>query len=121
MGIVSHVGDFTVKLIGFVLGLAGALGGFVIAFGAWGVGYCGGLTPDSPAAGTLRSDLCRGTSGDLMSGVVVAAWLLAAVAPLLGAYYGLRKRAVWPLPAAAIVGAVPIVAIAILAAVLPQR
>jgi hypothetical protein len=109
-----------VKITGFVLGLVGAFGGWVVAFGAWGVGYCGGLTPDSPAAGTLRSDLCRGTSGDLMSGVVVAAWLLAAAAPLLGAYYGLRKGAVWPVAAGTIIGAAPIATIAILAATLPQ-
>jgi len=109
-----------VKVTGFVLGLLGVLGGYVVAFGAWGIGYCGDLTPDSPAVGTLRSDLCRGTSGDLMSGVVVAAWLLAAAAPLLGAYYGLRKGTVWPLAAGTIVGAAPIVTIAILAAALPQ-
>lgn len=108
------------KLAGLGLALLAALGGFAVAFGAWDVGYCGGLTPDVPPPGTLRHELCRGSSGDFVGGVVVACWVLAAVAPLLGMRWALRKSVLWPLPAATIAGVVPIALIAILAATLPQ-
>lgn len=108
------------KVAGLVLAIAGAIAGLVVAFGAWGVGYCGGLTPDSPAPGTLRSDLCRGTSGDLFGGVVFGSWLLAAVAPLLGLRWATRTGAVWPMVGCVIIGAAPLVVIGILAHSLPR-
>jgi hypothetical protein len=108
------------KLIGVVLALAAAFGGWLVAFGLWGVGYCGSLTPDRPAPGTLRSDLCRGTSGDITSGVVVASWLLATAAPALGLYWARRKGKAWPLGVATVVGGLPLGGIAILSQVLPQ-
>ena len=108
------------RAAGLALALAGAIAGFAVAFGAWGVGYCGGLTPDSPPPGSLRNDLCRGTSGDVMGGAVVACWLLAAAAPLLGLYWGLRRAAVWPLVACTAAGAAPLVTIAILSGTLPR-
>lgn len=109
------------KVAGLVLALAGAIGGFIIAFAAWGVGYCGGLTPDTPPPGALRNDLCRGTSGDLFGGVVFGCWLLAGAAPLLGMYWARRIEAVWPLVLCTTVGAAPIATIAILAYTLPQN
>jgi hypothetical protein len=115
------VTDRAVRAFGLALAIAGAVGGFIVAFAAWGVGYCGGLTPDTAPAGTLRSDLCRGTSGDLFGGVVFASWLLAAAAPLLGMYWARRIEAVWPLVLCTAVGAAPIATIAILAHALPQN
>jgi hypothetical protein len=109
-----------VKVAGLLAALALAAGGFVIAFGAWSVGYCGSLTPDTAPPGTLRDDLCRGTSGDLMSGAVFVSWLVAAAAPLLGARWALARNAVWPLALATAAGAAPILAILVLAEVLPQ-
>ena len=103
-----------------VLGVVAAIVGWWIAFALWGVGYCGSLTPDSPPPGSLRSDLCRGTSGDVMGGVAVAAGLLAAAAPFIGAYLARRRRRVWPLVVCVIVGLAPLAAIAILAETLPQ-
>jgi hypothetical protein len=112
--------DRAIRAGGLGLALAGAISGLVVAFGAWSVGYCGDLTPDSPSHGALRDDLCRGTSGDLMSGAVFASWILAAAAPLLGMRWALRRGAAWPLVATAGVGAVPMLVILILAEVLPQ-
>jgi hypothetical protein len=102
------------------LGVGAAIVGWWLAFALWGVGYCGSLTPDSPPPGSLRSDLCRGTSGDVMGGVAVSAGLLAAAAPFIGAYWARRSRRVWPLLLCVIVGVAPLAAIAILAATLPQ-
>jgi hypothetical protein len=108
------------RVSALILSVAGAVGGAVVALAEWGVGYCGGLTPDVPPSGTLRSDLCRGTSGDAVGGVVVAAWLVAAGAPLLGRFFAERAGRSWPLVVATVVGAVPIVVVAILAETLPQ-
>ena len=33
------------RTAGLVLGLVGAVLGFAVAFGVWGVGYCGAFTP----------------------------------------------------------------------------
>jgi hypothetical protein len=107
------------RLAGLVLAVAGAVVGFAIAFGAWGVGYCGGLTPDIARPGTLRADLCRGTSGEAASAVVLACWLLAAVAPLIGLRWALRRQATGPLVAATVVGALPISIVVVLSATLP--
>jgi hypothetical protein len=103
-----------------LLSIAGAIAGWIVAFGAWGVGYCGGLTPDSPEPETLRSTLCRGASGNVMGGVVVASGLLAAAAPFAGRWLARRKHRSWPLAACTIAGAVPLAAIVILATTLPQ-
>ena len=103
-----------------VLGAAAAIVGWWLAFALWGVGYCGSLTPDSPPPGSLRSDLCRGTSGDVMGGVAVAAGLLAATAPFIGAYWARRRGRRWPLVACVLVGVTPLTVIAVLAATLPQ-
>ena len=108
------------KLAGLLLALFAALAGYAVAFGVWGVGYCGALTGDTPPPGSLRNDLCRGTSGDLMNGVVFGCWLLAAIAPLLGMRWALRKGLVWPLPLSVALGALPIAVIAVLASTLPQ-
>lgn len=108
------------RAAGILLVALGAVGGFVIAFGDWGVGYCGSLTPDSPPAGALRSDLCRGTSGNLMGGVVLACCLVAAAAPLLGLYWARRRNETWPLAVATALGWLPIATIAILAEALPR-
>jgi hypothetical protein len=108
-----------VKTAGVLLSLSFAVVGFVVAFGAWGVGYCGGLTPDTPQPGTLRADLCRGTSGNLLGALVVAAWVWGAVAPGVGTYFGLRRKSVTPLAWFTVLGALPIATIAVLAAVLP--
>ncbi len=108
------------KVAGLVLALVGAISGFAVAFGNWGVGYCGALTPDSPPAGSLRRDLCRGTTGDLFGGVVFASWLLAAAAPLHGMYWARRRGTVWPMVACVAAGAAPLVGIAILANALPR-
>lgn len=102
-----------------ILALVGALGGAVVAFAEWGVGYCGGLTPDVARTGTLRGDLCRGVSGDAMSGFVVAAWLTAALAPLLGRFFAQRTGRAWPLVVATCSGAIPIAVVAVLAETLP--
>ena len=103
-----------------VLSIAGAIAGWIVAFGAWGIGYCGGLTPDSPEPGTLGNTLCRGASGNAMGGVVVASALLAAAAPFAGRWLARRKRRSWPLAACTIAGAAPLAVIVILAATLPQ-
>jgi hypothetical protein len=108
------------RIAGPLLVLAGAIAGGIVAFGEWGVGYCGGLTPDLAPPGTLRSDLCRGTSGDAMGAAVVAAWLIAAAAPLLGTFFARRSGRTWPLFIATAVGAIPIGIVAILAETLPQ-
>ncbi len=108
------------KAAGLVLAVAGAIAGLVVAFGAWGVGYCGALTPDTAPPGSLRRDLCRGTTGDLFGGIVFASWLLVAAAPLLGMYWARRRGAVWPLVLCAIAGAVPLATIGILAETLPR-
>ena len=109
-----------VRTAGLVLAVALAVAGFVVAFGVWSVGYCGALTSDLGRSGTLRHDLCRGTSGDLMSGAVLVAWIVGAVAPLLGMRWALRRRATWPFAVTAAAGAVPILVILVLAEVLPQ-
>jgi hypothetical protein len=109
-----------VRVAGLLAALALAVFGFVVAFGVWSVGYCGSLTPDSPPAGTLRHDLCRGLSGDLMAGAVFVSWIVAAAAPLLGLRWALRENASWPLALTTAVGATPILAILVLAEVLPQ-
>jgi len=108
------------RVAAYVLSIAGAIGGFFLAFGAWGVGYCGALTPDVASPATLRDDLCRGTTGDIAGGVVVACALLAAAAPLLGLRLALRRGTAWPLALCFVIGASPIAAVAILAATLPQ-
>ena len=108
------------KTAGLVLALTFAIFGFIVAFGFWSVGYCGSLTPDTAQPGTVRHDLCHGTSGDLMSGLVFVSWIVAAVAPLLGMRWALSKGATWPLVATTAVGALPILAILILAEVFPQ-
>jgi hypothetical protein len=109
-----------VKAAGIIAALVLAVFGFVIAFGAWSVGYCGSLTPDVAPPATVRHDLCRGTSGDLMSGAVFVSWLVAAAAPLLGTRWALAKNAAWPLTLTTALGAAPIVVILVLAEVLPQ-
>ncbi len=109
------------KAAGSALAIVAAIAGFFVGFAVWGVRYCGGLTPDYPATGTLRRDLCRGTSGDFVNAGIVVAWLLAAAAPLLGSYWSRRRATVWPLVVCATVGATPLVAIAILAYTLPQN
>jgi hypothetical protein len=109
-----------VKATGTGLALCGAAAGLAIGFGAWSVGYCGGLTPDYPGPGTLRHDLCRGTSGDLTNAGLVIAWIVAVGAPLAGSLWARRRRALWPLAAVSAAGAVPLVVVAILAATLPQ-
>ena len=108
------------KVAGVFAALALAVGGFIVAFGAWSVGYCGSLTPDTASPGTLRHDLCRGTSGDLMSGAVFVAWLVGAAAPLFGTRWALARNAAWPLALTTAAGAAPIVVILVLAEVLPQ-
>jgi hypothetical protein len=55
-----------------------------------------------------------------MNGVVFGCWLLAAIAPLLGMRWALRKGLVWPLPLSVALGALPIAVIAVLASTLPQ-
>ena len=108
------------RVAAYVLSIVGAIGGFFLAFGAWGVGYCGALTPDVASPATLRDDLCRGTTGDIAGGVVVVCALLAAAAPIIGLWWSLRKGSGWPLAACFAAGATPIVTIAILAETLPQ-
>ena len=103
-----------------VLGVGAAIVGWWLAFALWGVGYCGSLTPDSPPPGSLRSDLCRGTTGDVMGGVALAAGLLAAAAPFIGVYWARRRGRVWPLVACVVAGVAPLAVIAILATTLPQ-
>jgi hypothetical protein len=105
---------------GVVLAFAGAACGLAVALGAWGVGYCGGLTPDVPPRGSLRSHLCRGTSGDVVGGVVLACWALAVAAPLAGLRLALRRCSAAPLVAAAACAAIPLAAIGVLSATLPQ-
>jgi hypothetical protein len=111
---------FAVRTAGILLSIAFAIVGLVIAFGAWSVGYCGSFTPDTGQPGTLRHDLCRGTSGDLMGGLVVVSWLWAAIAPALGAYLSMKRDSPTPLAVLTVLGAIPIATIAILAEVLPQ-
>jgi hypothetical protein len=108
------------KTGGILLSIAFAILGLVIAFGAWSVGYCGSLTPDVAPPGSLRRDLCNGTSGNLMSALVVLSWIWAGVAPALGAYLAVMRDSVTPLAVMTILGAIPIATIAILAEVLPQ-
>jgi hypothetical protein len=112
--------DRAVRTAGLVLALTFGVLGFVIAFGVWSVGYCGSLTPDSGEPGTLRHDLCHGTSGNLMSGLVFLSWIVAAVAPLVGMRWALQRGERWPLVVTSAVGAVPILTIMILAKALPQ-
>jgi hypothetical protein len=109
------------KTAASALSIVGAVVGFFVGFAVWGIRYCGGLTPDYPSPGTLRHDLCSGTSGDFVNAGTVIAWLLAAVAPLLGGYWARRRGAVWPLVLCTTVGAAPIATIAILAYTLPQN
>ena len=108
------------KLAGILLALALGVLGFVVALGVWSVGYCGDLTPDTGARGTLRHDLCEGTSGALMDAVVLISWIVGAVSPLLGMRWATRKGTTWPLAAATAAGAIPIVSILVLAEVLPE-
>jgi hypothetical protein len=103
-----------------VLGVAAAIIGWWLAFALWGVGYCGSLTPDSPPPDSLRSDLCRGTSGNVIGGVAVAAGLLAAAAPFAGVYWARRRGQRWPLVVCVLLGFAPLAVIAVLAATLPQ-
>lgn len=103
-----------------LLGVLAAIVGWWIAFAVWGVGYCGSLTPDSAPPGSLRSDLCRGAGGNVMGGVAVAAGLVAAAAPFVGAWLARRRRRLWPLVVCLIVGLAPLVAIGILAETLPR-
>lgn len=110
----------TVKAVGLLLAGAFAVLGFVVAFGEWGVGYCGALTGDAIERGTLQHDLCRGTSGNVMGGVVVASWILAAVSPLLGMRLALRTHTRWPFAVVTALGATPILVILVLGRVLPQ-
>jgi hypothetical protein len=109
-----------VRTAGILLSIAFLIVGLVIAFGVWSVGYCGSLTPDVAPPGSLRRDLCKGTSGDLMSALVVLSWIWAGVAPALGAYLALKRDSVTPLAVLTVLGAIPIATIAILAEVLPQ-
>jgi hypothetical protein len=104
----------------FVVAAALAVGGLVVAYGLWSVGYCGALTPDTAPAGTLRHDLCRGASGDLMSTLVFVAWLAGAVAPLLALRAAERRGSARMLAGLSALGAIPIVTIAVLAEVLPR-
>ena len=108
------------KTAGILLSAAFLIVGLVIAFGVWSVGYCGSLTPDVAPPGSLRRDLCKGTSGDLMSALVVLSWIWAGVAPALGAYFALKRDSPTPLAVFTVLGAIPIATIAILAEVLPQ-
>lgn len=108
------------KQAGLILAIAFGAIGLVVALGAWNVGYCGALTPDAAPPGTLRHDLCKGTSGNLMGALVVACWVWAGVAPALGAYLADRRGSTIPLAILAVLGAIPIATIAILAEVLPQ-
>jgi hypothetical protein len=110
----------TVKTAGILLSIAFLIVGLVVAFGVWGVGYCGSLTPDVASPGSLRRDLCKGTSGNLMSAFVVASWVWAGVAPALGAYLAVKRDSPMPLAVLTVLGAIPIATIAILAEVLPQ-
>lgn len=108
------------KTAGILLSVAFGVVGLVVAFGAWSVGYCGSLTPDVAPPGSLRHDLCRGTSGNLIGALVVASWLWAGIAPGVGAYLALRRASVAPLALFTVLGAIPIATIAVLAEVLPQ-
>ena len=108
------------RTAGLALGLVCAVLGFAVAFGVWGVGYCGAFGPDTADPGTLRADLCHGTGGDLMGVLVVAAWLWAGIAPGVGAYVGLRRDSLTPLVWFTVLGVIPIGAIAVLAEMLPQ-
>jgi hypothetical protein len=109
-----------VKVAGFVLGIGFAILGLVVTLGLWSVGYCGSFTPDTGRPGTLRHDLCRGTGGNLMGALVIGSWLWAAIAPAIGAYLGLRRDSVRPFVLLSVLGAIPLVTIALLAEVLPQ-
>lgn len=105
---------------GWLLTIAFGIVGLVIAFGVWSIGYCGSLTPDVAPPGSLRRDLCKGTSGNLMSAVVVLSWIWAGVAPAVGAYLAVKRDSVTPLAVMTVLGAIPIATIAVLAEVLPQ-
>jgi hypothetical protein len=109
-----------VKAAGLALALFFGVAGFLVAFGAWSVGYCGALTGDVPSPGTLRHDLCRGATGDVTSGAVLVAWLVAAIAPLVGMRISLARGSSRPLVVASVLGAVPLLAVLVLAEVLPQ-
>jgi hypothetical protein len=109
-----------VRVAGWILSIAFAILGLVVAFGVWSVGYCGSFTPDTGEPGSLRHDLCRGTTGNLMGALVIVSWLWAGIAPGLGAYLAIRRDAVTPLAVFTVLGAIPISTIAILAEVLPQ-
>lgn len=108
------------RTAGILLSIGFLIVGLVVAFGVWGVGYCGSLTPDVAAPGSLRRDLCKGTSGNLMGALVVVSWIWAGVAPALGAYLAEKRGSVTPLAVLTILGAIPIATIAILGEVLPQ-
>jgi hypothetical protein len=108
------------RTAGILLSIAFLIVGFAIAFGVWSVGYCGSLTTDIPPPGSLRRDLCRGTSGNFMDALVVASWLWAGIAPALGAYVATKRNSVNALGVFTLLGAIPIAIIAILAEVLPQ-
>lgn len=108
------------KAGGLILAFAFAVLGFVVAFGLWSVGYCGAFTPDTAQPGTLRHDLCTGTSGNLMGALVVVSWVWGGIAPGLGAYLADRRGSAVPLAVLSVLGALPIATIAVLAEVLPQ-
>jgi hypothetical protein len=108
-----------VKAAGLALALTFGVLGFLVAFGAWSVGYCGALTGDVPDPGTLRHDLCRGGGGDVMSGAVLVSWIVAAVAPLVGMRISLRRDSAWPLVIATAAGALPLLVVLVLAEVAP--
>lgn len=108
------------RIAGGLLAVAAAACGLAVAFGMWAVGYCGSLTPDVAPSGSLRSDLCRGTSGDLVGVATVVIWALAVAAPLAGALASERRARAWPLVAGTALSAVLLGTVAILAKTLPQ-
>ena len=109
-----------IVVAGVALTLAAAVVGLAVSFGAWGVGYCGSLTPDDPAPGTLRSDLCRGTSGDVVGGAVAIAWAVSVAAPIVATVWAARRRNLLTLVFAGIVSTALLTVIGVLAAVLPR-
>jgi hypothetical protein len=109
-----------VRTAGILLAVAFGILGLAVGFGQWGVGYCGSLTPDTGQPGTLRHDLCRGTTGNLMGALVIVSWLWATVAPVVGALLAIKRDSVALFALFVVLGAVPIATIAILAEVLPQ-
>jgi hypothetical protein len=105
---------------GVLLALGGAVAGLAVSLGAWDVGYCGALTPDLPPPGSLRHDLCRGTTGAVVGGAVLACWAAAVAAPLVGLRLARRSGRPGPLIVAAVCAAGPLVLISVLSAALPQ-